>query len=133
MSATENDAILKVLYGYYEAFGRNSVQASGFFGEPIMVISPENVVALGTRAELATFFEKVVATILGPNGYSHSKVGECHVRLLNSATALCSGVAIRIKTDNTELQRVGFTYLFRKNSEGWRILGIINTDLDKLT
>src|SRR5689334_1928202 len=79
MSATENDAILKVLYGYYEAFGRNSAQASGFFGEPIMVISPENVVILGTRAELATFFEKVVATILGPNGYSHSKVGECHV------------------------------------------------------
>jgi hypothetical protein len=133
MSATEKDAIHTVLTGYYEAYGRDSAAASAFFGEPIMIVLPNEVVLLGTRTELAAFFDRFVAANLAPNGYSHSKVGECHVRLLNSATALCSAVAIRMRTDATEMQRTGFTYLLRKNEEKWRILEIIATDLDKLT
>jgi SnoaL-like domain len=133
MSATEMDAVYKVLTGYYEAYGRDSAAASAFFGEPIRVVLPSEVVLLSTRAELVTFFDRFVAAHLTPNGYSHSKVGEYHVRLLNSATALCSAVAIRMKTDATEMQRTGFTYLLRKSEERWQILEIIATDLDKLT
>ena len=132
MSVTEKDAIYKVLAGYYEAFGRNSEKAAEFFGEPIMVVSPNEAVLHSTRTVLAMAFDDFVAANLAPKGYSHSKLTQYHVRLLNSATALCSVVAIRVKADGTEMQRAGFTYLLRKIDEGWRIFGIIATDLDKL-
>jgi hypothetical protein len=52
--------------------------------------------------------------------------------MLNSTTALYSTVAIRMKTDGTELQQAGFTYLLHKGGAGWKINEVIATDLDKL-
>jgi hypothetical protein len=37
-----------------------------------------------------------------------------------------------MKTDGTELQQAGFTYLFHKGGAGWKINEVIATDLDKL-
>ena len=37
-----------------------------------------------------------------------------------------------MKTDGTEMQRSGFTYLLLKGDAGWRIHEIIATDIDKL-
>jgi hypothetical protein len=59
-------------------------------------------------------------------------LGDHRVKLLNSTTALYSTVVIRMKTDGTEMQRLGFTYLLHKSNAGWRIHEIIATDLDKL-
>jgi hypothetical protein len=59
-------------------------------------------------------------------------LGEHHVKLLNSTTALCSAVSIRVKADGTEMQRSGFTYLLHKTDAGWKIREVIGTDLDKL-
>jgi hypothetical protein len=69
---------------------------------------------------------------LKPSGFSHSKLGEHHVKLLNSTTAFCSAVTIRVKADGTEIQRSGFTYLLHKTDAGWKIYELIGTDLDKL-
>jgi hypothetical protein len=52
--------------------------------------------------------------------------------MLNSTTALFSTVAIRLKSDGTELQRAGFTYLLHKGGAGWKINELIATDPDKL-
>jgi len=130
-SANEKDAIHEVLSGYYDAFGRDSAAASAFYGEPTLIVLPNQVVMLGTRADIATFFDKFVAT-LKASGYSHSKFGAYRIKLLNSATALFSTVATRIKTDGTEMQQSGFTYLLHKSDAGWKIHEIIATDLDKL-
>ncbi|OAF05689.1 hypothetical protein AYJ54_01960 [Bradyrhizobium centrolobii] len=130
-SVNEKEAIHKVLSGYYDAFGRDSAAASAFYGEPTLIILPNDVVLLSTRADVEAFFDKFVAS-LKPSGYSHSKLGDHRVKLLNSTTALYSTVAIRMKTDGTEMQRSGFTYLLHKSNAGWRIHEIIATDLDKL-
>jgi hypothetical protein len=131
-SVNEKEAIHKVLSGYYDAFGRDSAAASAFFGEPTLIILPNDVVLLRTRADVEAAFDKFVASSLKPSGYSHSKLGDYRVKLLNSTTALYSSVAIRMKTDGTEMNRAGNTYLLHKSNAGWRIHEIIATDLDKL-
>src|SRR5262249_9208971 len=85
-SVNEKDAIHKVLSGYYDAFGRDSAAASAFYGEPTLIVLPNEVVMLSTRADVVAFFDKFVAN-LKPSGYSHSKLGDYHVKLLNSTTA----------------------------------------------
>ena len=127
----EKDAIHKVLSGYYDAFGRDTAAASAFYGEPTLIVLPDQVVMLSTRADVEAFFDKFVAG-LKSSGYSHSKLGDHHVKLLNSTTALYSTVATRMKADGTEMQRSGFIYLLHKSDAGWRIHEIIATDLDKL-
>jgi hypothetical protein len=52
--------------------------------------------------------------------------------MLNPTTALYATVAVRMKTDGTELQRAGFTYLLHKGTDGWKINELVATDLDKL-
>ena len=130
-SVSEKDAIHAVLAGYYDAFGRDSAAASAFYGEPSLVVFPNQVVGLSTRADVEVFFDKLVAS-LKPSGYSHSKLGDHRIKLLNSTTALYSTVAIRLKADGSEMQRSGFTYLLHKSNAGWKIHQIIATDLDKL-
>jgi hypothetical protein len=128
-SVSEKDTIHGVLSGYYDT--RDSAAASAFFGEPTLIVLPNQVIALGTRADVEAFFDKLVAS-RKPSGYSHSKLGDHRVKLLNSTTALYSTIAIRMKADGTEMQRSGFTYLLHKDNAGWRIHEIIGTDLDKL-
>jgi hypothetical protein len=130
-SVSEKDDIHAVLTGYYDTFGRDSAAASEFYGEPTLIVLPNQVVMLGTRADVKAFFDKLVAG-LKPSGYSHSKLGEHRIKLLNSTTALYSTVAIRMKSDGTEMQRSGFTYLLQKSNAGWKMHQIIATDLDKL-
>jgi hypothetical protein len=130
-SVSERDAIHGVVSGYYDAFGRDSAAASAFYGEPTLIVIPNQVIMLRTRADIEASIDELVAT-LKASGYSHSKLGEHRVKLLNPTTALYSTIAIRMKADGTELQRSGFTYLLHKSNAGWKIHEIIATDLDKL-
>ena len=128
-SVSEKDNIHGVLSAYYGT--RDSAAASAFFGEPSLIVLPNQVVALGTRADVEAFFDKLAASRKS-SGYSHSNLGNHHVKLLNSTTALYSAIAIRMKADGTEMQRSGFTYLLHKENTGWRIHSIVATDVDKL-
>ena len=128
-SVSEKDTIHGVLSSYYDT--RDSAAASAFFGEPTLMVLPKQVIALSTRADVEAFFDKLVAS-RKLSGYSHSKLGDHRVKLLNSTTALYSTIAIRMKADGTEMQRSGFTYLLHKGNAGWRIHEIIATDVDKL-
>jgi hypothetical protein len=87
--------------------------ASAFHGEPTLIVAPNQVVLLSTRAAVEAFFDRFAASPKR-NEYSHSTlIGRC-IKLLTSTTALCGGVAIRMKVDGTEMQRSGFTYLLQK-------------------
>jgi hypothetical protein len=129
--ATEKDAINAVLNGYYDAFGRDAAAAAALYGEPTLMVAPDHVIGLNTRADLEAYFDRGAAT-LKRYGFSHSTLSDRRIKLLTSTTALCGGIAIRMKTDGTEMGRFGYTYLLQKGSAGWRIHQIITTDLDKL-
>jgi ketosteroid isomerase-like protein len=127
----EKDAIHKVIHGYYDAVGRSPVEAAAFYGEPALLVLPNQVGMLAKRSDVEDFLAKLLAG-LKPQGYSHSKVVDPRIRLLNSTTAIYSTIAIRFRADGSELQRAGFTYLLQKDSTGWKIHELIATDLDKL-
>ena len=130
-SASETDAIHKVVHGYYDAFGRDPAAASAFFAEPALIVVPGQIIVLATRADVEAAIDGFAAS-LRASGFSHSKVGEHRVKLLNPTTALYSMIAIRMKTDGTELQPAGFTYLLHKSGSRWQIYEFIATDLDKI-
>ncbi len=131
-TSTDRDAIQQVMNGYYDAFGRDEAAAAAFYGEPTMIVLPNQIVALSKRTDVEAFFDKFVAS-LKPSGYARSKMeGAPHIRLLNATTVLYSTVAARLNADGTEIQRAGFTYLLQKGSAGWKIHEIIATDIDKL-
>ena len=121
-----------VLSGYYDAFGRDSAAVSAsFFSEPALIVFPNQIVRLNSRADVKSFYQEFVAS-LKLSGSSHSILGEHHVKLLNSITALCSAVSIRVNVDGTEMERSGFTYLLHKTDAGWKIHELIGADLDKI-
>jgi ketosteroid isomerase-like protein len=127
----EKNAIHQVISGYYDAFARDPAAAAAFYGEPTLIVFPNEVFALVTRGDVEAYLAKLLGS-LKTLGYSGTKLGMPRVKMLNSNTALYSTEATRMKTDGTELQRAGFTYLLHKGGGGWKINEVIATDLDKL-
>ena len=54
-------------------------------------------------------------------GYARSTWEELDVRMLDSQTALASGITVRYRSDDTVLERVAVTYALRDSAEGWKI------------
>jgi len=52
ISEDEKDAIQKVVRGYYDAFGRVFAAASEFFGEPTLIVSPNQILMLSTCTDV---------------------------------------------------------------------------------
>ena len=71
-------------------------------------------------SEIEAFYEGLQRD-LRPRGYSHSTVSELHVKLLDQTRALASAVFVRYKTDGSELETIGATYLLRKTEGEWKI------------
>jgi hypothetical protein len=128
---SEKEAIHKAVSGYYDAAARSATEAATFYGEPTLLVLPNQVTVLSKRADVEDFLAKLLAS-LKAQGYSYTKVVDPHVKLLNATTAIYSTVAVRFKADGTEMQRAGFTYLLRKNNADWKIHELIATDIDKL-
>jgi hypothetical protein len=129
--SAEKDAIHQVLSGYYDAVACNAAAAAAFYGEPTLIVLPTEVLTLPTRKDVEAFIARLLDS-WRPLGYSNSKLSDPRVKILNPTTALYGTVAVRMKTDGAELQRAGFTYLLHKGDGGWKINGLVATDLDKL-
>jgi hypothetical protein len=127
----EKETIQKVVSGYYDALGRDLAEAASFYGEPTMIVLPKDVLPLNKRADVEAFLTKLVNGFK-PLGFSHAKVSDPRIKMLNETTAIYSTVAIRYKTDGSEMPRGGFTYLLHKGPSGWKIHELIATDMDKL-
>lgn len=127
----DEETIRNVVAGYYSTFPNDSVAAARFYGMPALVVLPTEVFSLPTRKDVEGFLVRGLASLRNL-GYSHTKMSPFHVKRLNATTALYGTVAIRMKSDGTELERVAFTYLLHKGDAGWRIHQLIATDEDKL-
>jgi hypothetical protein len=99
----EKDAIHQVVSGYFDAFARDPAAAAAFYGEPTLIVLPNEVLALATRSDVEGFLAKLLES-LKPLGYARTKLDAPRVKMLNATTALYSTVAIRMKTGG----RVGF-------------------------
>jgi hypothetical protein len=85
ISATEKDAIQKVVSDYYDAVPRSSAAAAAFYGEPTIMMLPTEVMVLSKRTDVEAFLAKLLAG-LKPLGYSYSKLADSRTKLLNATT-----------------------------------------------
>jgi hypothetical protein len=129
--AEDEDAIHKVVSDYYEAFVKDPVAAADYYGEPSLVVLPQEVKALPRRADIVSFLANGRDALLA-RGYLNTKMQASRVKKLNQTTALYGTVAVRMKTDGSELERAAFTYLLHKGSTGWKIHELVATDADSL-
>ena len=132
ITSDDERAIHKVVSGYYETFVRDPVLAATYYGEPTLVVLPDQVVSLTTPKDVEAFLVKG-RDDLKARGYVNTKMYASRIRRLNNTTALYGTIAIRLKTDGTELERAGFTYLLHKGNAGWKIHEIIAADVDTAT
>ena len=124
-------AIDSVMKAYFGAFSQDPAAASVFYGEPVLIVTPTQVITLSKRADVEALLDKTL-TDLRTLGYSHTQMGKHHTRMLNSNSALYDVVAERLKGDGTIMERSGFTYCLHNGKDGWRICSLMLTDLDKL-
>jgi hypothetical protein len=124
-------SIDSVMNAYFEAFARDPAAASVFYGEPVLIVTATQVITLPKRADVEVVLDKTLRD-LKILGYSHTQMAESHTRMLNANSALYEVVAERLKSDQTIMERSGFTYCLQKGKDGWKIHILIFTDLDKL-
>jgi hypothetical protein len=65
----EQDAIHQVVGAYYEAFARDPAAAAAFYGEPALIVLPNEILTLATRGDVEAFLAKLLGS-LKPLGYS---------------------------------------------------------------
>jgi ketosteroid isomerase-like protein len=122
----EKTAVDHALSDYSDAFGRGDLSAIGQHCDvPFAVISSRGVKLCRTMAEIEAFYSGVLRD-LRARGYSHSTRSELRVKLLDQTTALASAVFVRHKTDGSELETIGATYMLRKTEGEWRI-AVVNS------
>jgi hypothetical protein len=129
----DENAIHKIVSDYYEAFVRDPVVAADYYGEPSLIVLPQEVksLPLPRRADIVNFLANSSAALLA-RGYLNTRMQASRVRKLNQSTALYGTVAARMKTDGTELERAAFTCLLHKGDSGWTIRELVATDVDSL-
>ena len=117
----EKTAVDHALRDYNDAFGRGDLSAIGqHCNVPFVVISSQEVKVLPTTSEIEAFYGGLLPD-LRPRGYSRSTWPELHVKLLDQTRALGSALVVRHKTDGSELETFGATYLLLKTEGEWKI------------
>ena len=54
----EQDAIHQFVGAYYEAFARDPAAAAAFYGEPTLIVLPNEILTLATRGDVEAFLVK---------------------------------------------------------------------------
>ena len=117
----EKTAVDHAFRDYNDVFSRGDLSGIGqHCNVPFVVISSQGVEVLPTMSEIEGFYGGILQD-LRERGYSHSIRSELHVKLLEQTIAFASGVFVRHKTDGSELETIGATYVLRKAEGEWKI------------
>ena len=127
----DEQAIHEIVSGYYDTFVSDPIAAATYYGEPTLVVLPNEVASLNTRKDVEAFLAKG-RDDLKARGYVNTRMYASRIKRLNHTTALYGTIAIRMKADGTELERAGFTYLLHKGNAGWRNHELVATDVDSM-
>ena len=120
--AEDTQIILDTFQNYAKTFETlNSLAVLHFFHYPAILISPTKVAAINNQLEGLIKLSIVMAE-LKFRGYDHACTESLSVRQLDDSLAIVSGVVIRYRKDDTELERFGLTYTLRRVEENWRII-----------
>src|ERR1700722_3607200 len=122
---SDETAIREMLGEYYRDFSTLNVQAIlPYLNQPALLLGPAGAIALPTPSAIEPIFGPVMEG-LRTRGFARSELGSAEIRILSGQAALVTGIAIRYRTDGTELERAGITYLLRKSDDGWKIATMV--------
>jgi ketosteroid isomerase-like protein len=117
--------IRRTLDEYYSAFSTLSVQAIlPFLNQPALLVGPLSVIPLPTPLAIEPIFGPVMQG-LRTRGYAMSELQAEEVQMLGADSAFITGIAIRYRSDEEELERAGISYLLRKTDDGWKIVVMV--------
>jgi hypothetical protein len=80
-------AIHDVVAGYHDAFVRDSAVAATEYGEPALVVLPDEVFSLPTRKDVETFLGRGLSG-LKALGCLNTEMSDSRIQKLNATTAL---------------------------------------------
>lgn len=115
------EEVRQTLQAYEQAWSAHDAHAvSAFYFEPAMRVSKGGPAVRATRADQENFFDGYLRAIVA-RGYDHGEWESLDARLLDSRTAIASGISVRYRADGSVLERVALTYELWRDEEGWKI------------
>jgi ketosteroid isomerase-like protein len=119
--ATARKFVRQALQAYEQAWSRHDERAvAGFYNEPAMRLGKGGPAVRATRSDQEIFFEGYLRGFV-ERGYECSECEELDVRLLESRTAIASGISACYRADGSVLETVALTYHLWQGAEGWKI------------
>src|SRR5262245_39797480 len=117
----DRTAIEKVMHDYVEAYSRGDMAlVMKFVHLPLTVLGPKGFRSLTTSDEAVAFYTTVRDAAV-KQGFAKSQWIEFGVKLLGQSYAIAGGTFVRYKTDGSELNRSGGTYLLNKVDGVWKV------------
>ena len=124
----ERAAAVQAFKDYVAAVGSlDAKRVAPHYHEPLMFVAAAGARALATRADIEAWLTPVFAR-LRERGYARSDWSEFQSKLLSNGVAVVSTQTVRYKTDGQQMEKLGFTYILRKTSEGWKVAVLIGHD-----
>jgi hypothetical protein len=119
--AADKAAVDKVMHDYFEAYSHGDMAAvMNFITVPFMVQGPKGFTAFTTANEALDWYTRFHDAAV-KQGYANTQWIDLGVKLLGQSYAIASGTYVRSKTDGSELNRSGGTYLLNKVDGVWKI------------
>ncbi|HEX3529036.1 MAG TPA: hypothetical protein VH988_18420 [Thermoanaerobaculia bacterium] len=119
--ATTEDLVIEFFLRYSRAFKTLDPDAIlPFYHEPCLFISPQGIISLPTRSEVASFFRDVMSNLRAQD-YRTSNFAGLRAVSLSPSLAVITGVGIWLRTDGSELRRFGLTYTLWGTGDAWEI------------
>lgn len=121
LAAGGEQAVNDTLQAYERAWSDHDARAvASFYHEPAMRITKGGPAVRATRADQEAFFNEFLRGLV-ERGYARSSWERLEVRLLDSQTAIASGITVRYRADGTLFERAAVTYGLRDAPAGWKI------------
>ena len=121
-AADDRSAVDCALRAYATAFARGDAAAAARWCQtPFVWVTAGGVALAASVGEVERAYAAALDA-LRQRGFSHTEYKELRVGMLGPALAVASGWAVRYADRDTELERIGATYLLRKVEGEWRIV-----------
>lgn len=124
----DESTVLDTFRDYTEAFRKLDPKALlPFYHYPALVINKDEKPKILIHPIIGLFGFSGVMKDLRKKGFGYSKLHELSAKQLSENVVIVSGTATRHRKDDTEIEKIGFTYTLQKTSKQWKIVaGIIH-------
>ena len=130
--AGDEQIVTQVFRDYVESF--RSLKPDGvvpYCDVPCLFISAQGTRMMKDTGKMTAFTAQLMEG-LKARGFARSDLAELKVNQMSAHIVVVSVKRIRYKTDGQELERLGETYVFRKNAESWKIVTAMTHDADRV-